>query len=69
MRVVRYLQHWLRGSGARLQGTDFVPIMHPMRQWADTFPWGALVHALEQSFATRFPTTSPRGRRPVPLRV
>ena len=35
MRVVRYLQHWLRGSGARLQGTDFVPIMHPMRQWAE----------------------------------
>jgi hypothetical protein len=69
MRVVRYLQHWLSGSGARLQVTDFVPIMYPIRQWADTFPWVALVHAIEQSFAKRFPKTSPRGRRPVPIRV
>jgi hypothetical protein len=36
MRLVRYLQHWLRGTGARLQVTDFVPVMHPIRQWADT---------------------------------
>ena len=25
MRFVCYLQHWLRGTGARLQVTDFVP--------------------------------------------
>ena len=69
MGVVRYLQHWLRGTEARLQVTDFVPVMHPMRQWADTFPWAALVSAIAQSFDTRFPQTSPRGRRPVPIRV
>ena len=53
----------------RLHVTDFVPEAHPIRQWADTFPWAALVSAIEQSFATRFPKKSPRGRRPVPLRV
>ena len=52
MRFVHYLQHWLGGTGARLQVTDFVPIMHPIRQWADTFPWAALVSAIEQSFDT-----------------
>src|SRR5712691_7839547 len=69
MRFVRYLQHWLGGTGARLQVTDFVPVIHPIRQWADTFPWAALVSAIEQSFDTRFPKKSPRGRQPVPLRV
>ena len=69
MRFVRYLQHWLSGTGARLQVTDFVPVMHPIRQWADTFPWAALVSAIEQSFDKRFPKKSPRGRRPVPIRV
>ena len=69
MPFVRYLQHWLSGTGARLQVTDFVPVMHPIRQWADTFPWAALVRAIEQSFDTRCPTQSPRGRRPVPIRV
>lgn len=69
MRVVRYLQHWLGGTGTRLQVTDFVPVMHPIRQWADTFPWAALVSAIEQSFAPRFPKQSSRGRRPVPIRV
>jgi hypothetical protein len=69
MRFVRYLQHGLGGTGARLQVTDFVPIMHPVRQWADTFPWAALVSAIEHSFETRFPTRSQRGRRPVPIRV
>lgn len=69
MRLVRSLQHWLSGTGLRLQVTDFVPDTHPLRQWADTFPWAALVAAVEQSFALRFPTRSPRGRAPVPLRV
>ena len=69
MRLVRYLQHWLSGTGPRLHVTDFVPEGHPIRQWADTFPWATLVSAIEQSFATRFPKKSPRGRRPIPLRV
>ena len=58
MSLVRYLQHWLSGTGARLQVTDFVPDTHPLRQWADTFPWAALVAAIEQSFAQRFPRRS-----------
>ena len=69
MRLVRYLQHWLSGRGTPLQVTDFVPESHPLRQWADTFPWVALVSAIEQSFSQRFPKKSPRGRQPVPLRV
>ena len=69
MRFVRYLQHWLDGTGAPLQVTDFVPVMHPIWQWADTFPWAALVHTIAHSFDQRFPTRSPRGRRPVPVRV
>jgi Transposase domain (DUF772) len=69
MRFVHYLQHWLGGTGAPLQGTDFVPVMQPIRQWADTFPWAALVSAIEQSFAQRSATKSPRGRRPIPIRV
>jgi hypothetical protein len=69
MRLVRYLQHWLSGRGTPLQVTDFVPESHPLRQWADTFPWGALVSAIEQSFHKRFPKKSPCGRQPVPLRV
>gem|GEM_PF-671009 len=69
MRVVRYLQHWLSGPGARWQVADFVPVMHSIRQWADTFLWGALVSAIEESFEKRFPKLSSRGRRPVPIRV
>jgi Transposase domain (DUF772) len=69
MRVVRYLQHWLGGAGPRLQVADFVPDTHPLRQWADTFPWAALVTAIEHRFAKRFPTRSPRGRAPIPIRV
>ena len=69
MRLVRYLQHWLRGPGVPLHVADFVPDTHPIRQWADTFPWAALVAAIEHSFAQRFPPRSPRGRRPVPIRV
>jgi IS5 family transposase len=52
-----------------LQVIDFVPKSHPIRQWADTFPWAALISAIEQSFDKRFPKTSQRGRRPVPIRV
>ena len=69
MRLVRSLQHWLGGAGPRLQGADFVPDTHPIRQWADTCPWAALVAAMAQSVAQRFPKRSPRGRAPLPIRV
>jgi hypothetical protein len=69
MRLFRHLQHWLRGQDPRLHVAEFVPETHPIRQWADTFPWAALVEALEKSFAQRFPKPSSRGRRPVATRV
>ena len=69
MGLIRYLQHWLGGAGPRLPVTDFVPNTHPLRQWADTFPWAALVTAIEQSWATRFPKHSARGRAAIPIRV
>ena len=69
MRLVRYLQHWLSGTGTHLQVTDFVPDTHPIRLWTDTFPWADLVSAIEQSVQKRFPKSSRRGRRPVPIRV
>ena len=69
MRLFRHLQHWLTGHGLHLQVADFVPLMHPLRQWADTFPWAALVDAIERSFAQRFPPSSPRGRPAVAPRV
>ena len=69
MRLVRYLRHWLSGTGVPLHVADFVPDTQPIRPWADTFPWAALVAAIEHSLAQRFPPRSPRGRRPVPIRV
>ena len=69
MRLLRHLQHWLGGSGPRLRIADIVPHTNSLRQWADTFPWTALVAAVEQSFDTRFPKSSPRGRAPIPIRV
>ena len=69
MRIVRYLQHWLRGPGRPLIVADFVPETHPLRQWADTFPWAALVAAVDRNFAQRFPTPTARGRAPVATRV
>ena len=69
MQLLRYLQHWLTGRGPRLQVADFVPETHPIRQWADTFPWAALVAAVNRSFAQRFPKPTTRGRPPVATRV
>jgi hypothetical protein len=69
MRLLRYLQHWLRGTGYPLRVADFVPETHPVRQGADTFPWTALVAAVERNFALRFPTPTARGRAPVATRV
>jgi hypothetical protein len=69
MRLLRHLQHWLTGHGLRIAVADFVPETHPIRQWADTVPWTALVAAVERSFAQRFPTPTARGRAPVATRV
>jgi hypothetical protein len=67
--LLRHLQHWLTGAGRPLAVADFVPETHPVRQWADTFPWTALVAAVECNFAQRFPTPTARGRVPVAPRV
>jgi hypothetical protein len=69
MRLGHVLQHWLSGTGTRLHVTDCGPESHPLRQWAETFPWAAVVSASAQSLQQRFPTTFHGGRRPVPLRV
>ena len=69
MPLLRSLQHGLTGRGPRLQVADFVPETHPIRQWAETFPWAALVAAVDGSFARRFPNPTPRGRPPVSTRV
>ena len=69
MRLIHHLQHWLGGAGPRLQVADFVPDSHPIRLWADTFPWDDMVAAIEQSVARRFPKTSARGRPGVSIRV
>lgn len=69
MRLFRHLQHWLNGSGPRLQVAHVVPKTNSIRQWTDTFPWTTLVDAIEQSFARRFPKRAHGGRHPVPTRV
>ena len=69
MGLLRHLQHWLTGPGRPLRVADFVPESHPGRQWADTFPWTALVAAVDRNFAHRFPTPTARGRAPVATRV
>ena len=69
MRLLRQLQHWLTGTGRLLRVADFVPETHPVRQWADTFPWAALVAAVDQQVGQHFPTPTARGRAPVATRV
>jgi hypothetical protein len=70
MGILRQLPHWLIGRGPQLLTTECVPETHAIRLWADTFPWEALVEAMEQSFARRFPKKRPPGGRPpVSLRV
>jgi len=69
MRLLRHLQHWLNGGGPHIRVADFVPATHPLRQWADTFPWAALVAAVERSFAQRLPQPTARGRAAVAPRV
>jgi hypothetical protein len=69
MPLLRSLQHWLTGRGPCLRVADFVPETHPIRQWAETWPWVALVAAVDRSFARRFPRLTTRGRPPVATRV
>jgi hypothetical protein len=64
MGILRHLQHWLSGHGPQLLTAEFVPETHSIRLWADTFPWEALVQAVEHSFARRFPKKRPQGGRP-----
>ena len=64
MGILRHLQHWLIGRGPQLLTAEFVPETHAIRLWADTFPWDALVQAVEHSFTRRFPTKRPQGGRP-----
>jgi hypothetical protein len=64
MGILRHLQHWLIGPGPQLLTAEFVPETHPIRLWADTFPWDAMVQAVEQSFTRRFPKKRPQGGRP-----
>jgi hypothetical protein len=69
MNLLRHLQHWLTGRGLQIAVGEFVPETHPLRQWADTFPWGALVAAVERNFTQRFSTPTVRGRAAVSTRV
>lgn len=64
MGILRHLQHWLIGHGPQLLTTEFVPETHAIRLWAETFPWDAMVHAVEHNFARRFPKKRPQGGRP-----
>ena len=64
MGILRHLQHWFTGRGSHLQTAEFVPENHPIRLWADTFPWDPMVEAVTQSFARRFPKKRPKGGRP-----
>ena len=64
MGILRHLQYWLVGRGPHIQTAAFVPETHPIRQWADTFPWDAMVQAVEQSLTQRFPKKRPTGGRP-----
>jgi hypothetical protein len=69
MGLLRHLQHWITGPGRPLVVAEFVPETHPLRQWAETFPWAALVAAVERNFTQRFPTPTARGRAAVATRV
>jgi hypothetical protein len=69
MLILRFLQHWLTGRGPYLEVANVVPATPPLRQWAETFPWAALVAAIDRSCAQRFPKPTTRGRPPVSTRV
>ena len=51
MRLLRHLQHWLSGSGPRLEVAAVVPPTHSIRQWTDTFPWAKMVEEKVADFS------------------
>lgn len=69
MGIVRQLQHWLGGKGPRLVVADFVPEDHPLRLWADTFPWSPMVEAVDQDLAPPSSEPTARGRPGLSTRV
>jgi hypothetical protein len=69
MGIVRHLQHWLGGKGPRLVVADFVPGDHPLRLWADAFPWTAMVEAVDQDLGPLGGEETTRGRPGVSTRV
>ncbi len=70
MGIVRHQPHGFLGRGPPLQTAECVPERPPMRLWAETFPWDAMVQAGEPRFARRVPTKRPTGgRAPVSPRV
>jgi hypothetical protein len=69
MPIVRCLQPWLTGRGPCLQVADFVPETSPLRPWAETCPWVAVVAAVARRFAQRCPHVTTRGRPPLSTRV
>ena len=69
MGIVRQLQHWLGGKGPRWVVADFVPADHPLRLWADMFPWALLVDAVDQDVGTPSAQETTRGRPGISTRV
>ena len=46
------------GRGPQLLTTEFVPETHAIRQWADTFPWDALVKPWSKALRGAFPKSA-----------
>ena len=69
MGKLRQLCHWVTGQGKKIDVSEFVPLPHPLRQWADVLPWAKFVEAVEESFAGRFPKQHAGGQEPLPIRV
>ncbi len=69
MGKLRQLCHWVAGQGKKIDVSEFVPLPHPLRQWADVLPWTRFVDAVEESFAGRFPKQHAGGQEPLPIRV
>lgn len=69
MGKIRQLCHWVTGQGKKITVSEFVPLCHPLRQWADVIPWTKFVEAVEASFAIRFPKQQAGGQAPLPIRV
>jgi hypothetical protein len=69
MGKLRQLCHWITGQGKQINVSDFVPLSHPLRQWADVLPWNKFEVAMEQDFARRFSKQRTGGQKPLPIRV